>query len=151
MYTHSLWGTSARREHLFNAKKFWCKCKRCEDPTEFGTNFSTIRRDNQMLTQKKPLDPACPWTSKDGSVSVPSSEVFTAMSEIGSELAVLQISKSWFVTIEPLCAYNISNAKEIKGLLIFENAITSASSNNWKLSTNVCWLSYRPKGWVKSL
>ena len=36
MYTHSLWGTAGRREHLNSTKKFWCKCERCEDPTEFG-------------------------------------------------------------------------------------------------------------------
>ena len=36
MYTHSLWGTQARRSHLNDAKKFWCNCNRCADPTEFG-------------------------------------------------------------------------------------------------------------------
>lgn len=36
MYTHSLWGTQARRAHLNDAKKFWCVCPRCQDPTEFG-------------------------------------------------------------------------------------------------------------------
>ena len=36
MYTHSLWGTQARRAHLYDAKKFWCMCERCSDPTEFG-------------------------------------------------------------------------------------------------------------------
>lgn len=91
MYTHSLWGTSARRDHLFNAKKFWCVCKRCADPTEFSTNFSTIKRDGMYLTQQKPLEPACPWTSKDDQVSVPASEVYEAMTEIGSELAILQM------------------------------------------------------------
>lgn len=36
MYTHSLWGTHARREHLNKVKKFWCQCARCQDPTELG-------------------------------------------------------------------------------------------------------------------
>ena len=36
MYTHSLWGSAGRREHLYSTKKFWCKCERCEDPSEFG-------------------------------------------------------------------------------------------------------------------
>ena len=36
MYTHSLWGSAGRREHLNSTKKFWCKCERCKDPTEFG-------------------------------------------------------------------------------------------------------------------
>ena len=67
--------------------------RRCEDPTEFSTNFSTIKRDGVYLTQQEPLKPACPWTSKDGQVSVAASEVYEAMTEIGSELAVLQMSE----------------------------------------------------------
>lgn len=95
MYTHSLWGTSARRDHLFNAKKFWCSCPRCADPTEFATNFSTLKRDGVFLNQKKPLEPACPWTGTDkegNEVSIEASEVYEAMTEIGSELAVLQMN-----------------------------------------------------------
>ena len=30
MYTHSLWATWARRDHLAGIKHFWCKCQRCE-------------------------------------------------------------------------------------------------------------------------
>ncbi len=56
MYTHSLWGTHSRREHLFNAKKFWCECPRCGDPTEFGTDFSTLVREGKKLRRKDPLD-----------------------------------------------------------------------------------------------
>ena len=36
MYTHSLWGSAGRRDHLNTNKKFWCQCERCADPTEFG-------------------------------------------------------------------------------------------------------------------
>ncbi|XP_014250343.1 protein msta-like [Cimex lectularius] len=43
MYTHMLWGTAARLEHLKNTKYFVCKCKRCQDPTELGTNLSTLK------------------------------------------------------------------------------------------------------------
>ena len=39
MYSHSLWGTQARREHLFATKKFLCFCPRCKDATEFGKQF----------------------------------------------------------------------------------------------------------------
>lgn len=42
MYTNALWGTRARRAHLISTKYFKCDCKRCADPTELGTNFSTI-------------------------------------------------------------------------------------------------------------
>ena len=68
---------------------------RCGDPTEFGTNFSTIKREGVYLSQKKPLEPACPWTGSGANeaVSVPASEVYEAMTEIGQELAILQMSK----------------------------------------------------------
>lgn len=43
MYTHLLWGTAARQEHLQNTKYFTCKCDRCLDPIELGTHLSTVR------------------------------------------------------------------------------------------------------------
>ena len=49
MYTHSLWGTSGRREHLNSTKKFWCKCERCVDPTEFGTNVKNLRLHKKVF------------------------------------------------------------------------------------------------------
>ncbi|RZB38995.1 uncharacterized protein BDFB_007116 [Asbolus verrucosus] len=42
-YTDSLWGTPNRRYFLHETKFFWCHCSRCEDPTEFGTNFSALK------------------------------------------------------------------------------------------------------------
>lgn len=41
-YTQTLWGTQARRSHLQQAKHFDCVCKRCSDPTEFGTYAASI-------------------------------------------------------------------------------------------------------------
>ena len=61
MYTHALWGTVARRDHLFEQKKFWCRCDRCADPTEFGTNFSTIFDDGFPMVSKNPLDSDSEW------------------------------------------------------------------------------------------
>jgi len=92
MYTHSLWGTQARRAHLNDAKKFWCVCPRCQDPTEFGTNFSTLVREGKICKPKDPLDQEAPWVSQDGSVTVPSHQVAAEMQEIGSALALLQMN-----------------------------------------------------------
>lgn len=41
-YTQTLWGTLARRCHLKQAKHFDCTCRRCSDPTEFGTYAGSI-------------------------------------------------------------------------------------------------------------
>jgi hypothetical protein len=52
MYTHALWGTQARREHLAATKYFTCRCERCVDPTELGTYISGIRcLGTQVVTQ----------------------------------------------------------------------------------------------------
>ncbi|CAK9834288.1 SET domain-containing protein SmydA-8, isoform A [Anthophora retusa] len=42
-YTDALWGTVNRRHHLLETKFFECICKRCDDPTEFGTMFNAIK------------------------------------------------------------------------------------------------------------
>lgn len=41
-YTHTLNGTHARQSHLKLSKFFTCQCARCLDPTELGTNLSTL-------------------------------------------------------------------------------------------------------------
>lgn len=50
MYTNALWGTQERRAHLMSTKYFKCSCKRCSDPTELGTNFSTLVCNVSILT-----------------------------------------------------------------------------------------------------
>lgn len=42
-YTHVLWPTALREDHLKETKYFTCDCERCKDPIEMGTNFSTLR------------------------------------------------------------------------------------------------------------
>ena len=46
-----------------------------------------------MVRPKDPLDQESPWVSQDGSVTIPSHQVAAEMQEIGSELAILQLSK----------------------------------------------------------
>lgn len=41
-YTHTLWCTRDRRQHLITAKCFRCVCPRCEDPTELGTHIGSV-------------------------------------------------------------------------------------------------------------
>lgn len=42
-YSYTLNGTTQRQEHLRTGKYFSCECKRCKDPTELATNFSTFK------------------------------------------------------------------------------------------------------------
>ncbi len=104
MYTHSLWGTRARREHLRSAKQFWCSCRRCADPTEFGTNFSTLvggAGGGAELVRRDPLDQDCPWTSEDGSVVLGVEEAAEELVKIGAELAMLQMSAQSYGFFSP--------------------------------------------------
>jgi SET domain len=42
-YSHVIWPTFMRLQHLKETKYFECSCKRCCDATELGTHFSTLR------------------------------------------------------------------------------------------------------------
>lgn len=42
-YTPVLWGTRARAAYLASSKLFICRCARCRDPHELGSNLSSVR------------------------------------------------------------------------------------------------------------
>ncbi|XP_048479529.1 SET domain-containing protein SmydA-8 [Plutella xylostella] len=42
-YTDPMWGTEGRRHHLADTWFFECRCERCSDVTEFGTNYSAVK------------------------------------------------------------------------------------------------------------
>lgn len=42
-YSNITWGTQQRQQQLKEMKYFRCSCKRCEDPIELGTHFSTLK------------------------------------------------------------------------------------------------------------
>ena len=61
--------------------------------TFLGTNFSTLVREGKLCKPKDALDQEAPWVSQDGSITIPSHQVAAEMQEIGSALALLQLSK----------------------------------------------------------
>ncbi|XP_017777961.1 PREDICTED: protein msta [Nicrophorus vespilloides] len=87
-YTDPLWGTANRRHHLQQTKFFWCSCSRCQDVTEFGTNFSALK-----CPKKDCKGYALPKTFKEDNL----------------ELS----DKSWFCTT---CNYEVG-AGEVGGIL----------------------------------
>lgn len=59
-YTYTSSGTATRQEHLRAGKFFTCHCARCLDPSELGTNFSSIRcrkcgQPGAMIVSTNPL------------------------------------------------------------------------------------------------
>jgi hypothetical protein len=67
-YSHILWSTQLRQQHLKDTKYFTCACERCKDPSELGTNFSTLRcmgsdeaPCNGLQLATDPLSKDCEW------------------------------------------------------------------------------------------
>jgi len=89
MYTHALWGSMARRDHLNIYKRFWCTCKRCGDPTEFGTNFSTIFDNGHPMYPEDPLNAESDWVCKETGLRKSAYDVKMELSELGKEIEIL--------------------------------------------------------------
>uniref|UniRef100_A0A182MY56 SET domain-containing protein n=1 Tax=Anopheles dirus TaxID=7168 RepID=A0A182MY56_9DIPT len=63
-YAYTLQGTLQRRQHLKDEKFFLCRCRRCSDPTELGTNCSALACSNcrrGYILPVNPLDPTAEW------------------------------------------------------------------------------------------
>lgn len=67
-YSHILWSTQLRQQHLKDAKYFTCLCERCKDPSELGTHFSTLRcmgsdeaSCNGLQLPTDPISSQCEW------------------------------------------------------------------------------------------
>lgn len=116
MYTHALWGTQARKEHLAATKYFTCRCKRCNDPTELGTYISGIRcLGTQILTPDtdgtscggtqlpiSPLEENSDWRCDRCPVLLASSDVNDLVARIGEEVDNIQAGSPTVTQLEEL-------------------------------------------------
>lgn len=84
MYTHPLWGTQQRQDHLKSTKYFSCRCRRCGDPTEFGTYLSALKCLAPAADRKicggaqlpvSPLDQAAGWRCENCPTSLTTDQV----------------------------------------------------------------------------
>lgn len=99
MYTHALWGTQARREHLRETKYFECKCSRCSDPTEMGTYLSALKCLGTELVPcggiqlpVNPLDDKTEWACDKCQVKLSNNDVSYLINQIGEEVDQVQLS-----------------------------------------------------------
>lgn len=101
MYTHVLWGTQMRREHLKDTKYFECKCDRCKDPTELGTYLSALKC---MGTEEQgacggyqlPVDPlsaSTEWSCNKCPVRISNDHVNFLMSQMNEEVDGLLVGR----------------------------------------------------------
>ncbi|KAG0718448.1 SET domain-containing protein SmydA-8, isoform A [Chionoecetes opilio] len=89
MYTHVLWGTAQRRDHLKHSKYFMCTCRRCADPTELGTHFTSLRCRScadGFLLSAAPLDELADWLCASCSATMPAKAVTEATLRLGEEV-----------------------------------------------------------------
>lgn len=98
MYTHALWGTQARREHLKETKYFSCCCERCRDPSELGTYLSGLRclgtesaPCGGVQLPVNPLEDNTEWACDKCDVKVDNNEVNFLINQIGEEVDYVQL------------------------------------------------------------
>lgn len=100
MYTHMLWGTQMRQEHLMTNKYFICSCQRCLDPSELGTYISGLKCigadelscNGTML----PSDamPHTDWICDVCPVRIASDQVNILMSNIEAEVDAIMMNST---------------------------------------------------------
>lgn len=109
MYSHALWGTQARRQHLKDTKYFACRCERCADPTELGTYVSAMKclgDDNNLCDgihlPEDPLDDETDWACGKCGVKVNNSQVNMIISQMGEEVEAVQMMGGTITMLENL-------------------------------------------------
>lgn len=92
-YSHILWSTQLRQQHLKETKYFTCTCERCKDPTELGTNFSTLRcmgtdeaPCNGLQVPIDPIDPNTEWACNKCPIKVSSENVSFLLGRMNEEI-----------------------------------------------------------------
>lgn len=95
-YTGVLWGTPARRMHLYKTKHFLCICDRCADPTERGTYLAAVKCFSGecpgVLLPIDPLNTSSTWRCLECDLLVPNKNVSTIQNALGSMMANLDFS-----------------------------------------------------------
>ncbi|XP_047032333.1 SET domain-containing protein SmydA-8-like [Helicoverpa zea] len=109
MYSHALWGTQARRQHLKDSKYFACKCSRCRDPTELGTYLSAMKclgDDNKpcdgIHLPEDPLDDETDWVCNKCAIKVRNSQVNMVMSQMGEDVETVLMMDGSITLLEKL-------------------------------------------------
>jgi hypothetical protein len=88
-YTHTLNPTLLRRDHLQQCKFFDCVCARCADPTELGTNMSSMKCnkcDSGFIMSSNPLNSLAQWKCTHCEFCTPGIAVKRVFSVIQSDL-----------------------------------------------------------------
>ncbi|EDW74550.1 uncharacterized protein Dwil_GK21977 [Drosophila willistoni] len=86
-YTNPLMGTSQRQHQLRLTRRLECSCSRCLDPTECGTNMSSVKcrecPDGYALCE---LSSGGDWRCSKCSAILPAADVHELLAELGGAL-----------------------------------------------------------------
>lgn len=97
-YTGVLWGTPARRRHLYKTKHFMCKCDRCSDPTERGTLLAALKCFSfdcpGSLLPIEPLNSSTAWRCLECSMNVPAKNIAAVQGALGSLMGTLDFGNA---------------------------------------------------------
>ncbi|XP_075992583.1 SET domain-containing protein SmydA-8-like isoform X1 [Anticarsia gemmatalis] len=92
-YSGILWGTPARRTHLYKTKHFMCKCERCADPTERGTLLGALKcfatECPGYLLPIEPLNTSTSWRCLECDMRVPIKNICAIQGALGSLMGTL--------------------------------------------------------------
>ncbi|CAH0401005.1 unnamed protein product [Chilo suppressalis] len=108
MYSHALWGTQARRQHLKDTKYFACRCQRCSDPTELGTFLSAMKclgdgyACDGIHLPEDPLDDETEWACNKCRIKIDNSQVNMLISQMGEEVDNVQMMGGSPIMLENL-------------------------------------------------
>lgn len=89
-----LWATHMREEHLLTNKYFVCRCERCLDPTELGTNISALKCIGDIgkvcnggtLLPKNPTDTKTDWFCDKCNVNISNEQIEILLTNIEQEV-----------------------------------------------------------------
>ncbi|XP_025409143.1 SET domain-containing protein SmydA-8-like [Sipha flava] len=108
-YTHLLWSTSLRQNHLLTSKQFICTCYRCCDAEEFGTELAalncTVKNCSGRVLPVNPLNKFSVWQCKECHKLVTSVEITSLLKKLCPLMNSIQQCPKRFETI--LKTFNI--------------------------------------------
>ncbi|CAH0564025.1 unnamed protein product [Brassicogethes aeneus] len=98
IYTHILWGTYARRQHLKKTKYFDCRCDRCKDPTELGSLVSALKCIGTeevpcggTQLPLNPLDDETNWVCDTCNIELPNKDIMKFVEHLSGEVEKVMV------------------------------------------------------------
>lgn len=96
-YTSKLWNTLQRRRQLQTTKFFLCSCQRCSDPSELGTELSTLlcsECGDGHIISLEPFDENSSWSCQKCNNTILGKDVALTEQQLCQELRSLDQSSA---------------------------------------------------------